>query len=188
MTSVAVWAVVPAAGAGKRMQSAVPKQYLALAGEPVTPDATRQQLLSELRTARARRQKAMRPFDTLAQREAETLAALGRGTPAATIAEEWVVSMATVRSHIRSVLVKLGVSSQLEAVAMAHRVGWFQPMGGESPILMMTVEADPPTMRMRTSFSAFGPNVDSSGVRKPCSLTLKTTPSLAQFGCSPKYP
>jgi len=31
----AIWAVVPAAGVGKRMQSAIPKQYLALDGRPV---------------------------------------------------------------------------------------------------------------------------------------------------------
>ena len=30
-----IWAIVPAAGRGSRMQSATPKQYLALAGRPV---------------------------------------------------------------------------------------------------------------------------------------------------------
>lgn len=31
----AIWAIVPAAGIGKRMQSAIPKQYLSLLGRPV---------------------------------------------------------------------------------------------------------------------------------------------------------
>ncbi len=35
-----------------------------------------------------------------------------------------MVSEATVRSQIRSVLTKLGVNSQLEAVALAWRMGW----------------------------------------------------------------
>ena len=35
MTTPRYWAMVPAAGAGKRMDSAVPKQYLSLAGRPV---------------------------------------------------------------------------------------------------------------------------------------------------------
>lgn len=35
MTTPRYWAMVPAAGAGKRMGSAVPKQYLSLAGRPV---------------------------------------------------------------------------------------------------------------------------------------------------------
>ncbi|HPF58712.1 MAG TPA: 2-C-methyl-D-erythritol 4-phosphate cytidylyltransferase [Candidatus Competibacteraceae bacterium] len=35
MDTVRYWAMVPAAGAGKRMGSAIPKQYLPLAGQPV---------------------------------------------------------------------------------------------------------------------------------------------------------
>ncbi len=35
MKKVDIWAVVPAAGLGKRMQSATPKQYLELCGRPV---------------------------------------------------------------------------------------------------------------------------------------------------------
>jgi len=34
------------------------------------------------------------------------------------------VSLTTVRSQIRSVLMKLGVNSQLAAVALARRQGW----------------------------------------------------------------
>jgi len=34
-SSISCWAVVPAAGAGKRMQAALPKQYLVLNGKPV---------------------------------------------------------------------------------------------------------------------------------------------------------
>ena len=33
--SHATWAIVPAAGIGKRMQSDIPKQYLSLNGRPV---------------------------------------------------------------------------------------------------------------------------------------------------------
>ena len=43
---------------------------------------------------------------------------------AAEIAEQRVVSLATVRSQIRAILRKLEVTSQLAAVAMAHRAGW----------------------------------------------------------------
>lgn len=35
MTPVPIWAVVPAAGSGTRMQAAVPKQYLPLSGRPI---------------------------------------------------------------------------------------------------------------------------------------------------------
>lgn len=45
MTDLRVWAIVPAAGSGSRMQSATPKQYLPLAGKPVL-DYTLSLLLS----------------------------------------------------------------------------------------------------------------------------------------------
>ena len=46
------------------------------------------------------------------------------GRPAEGIAKDLVVSLATVRSQIRSLLLKLGVHSQLAAVAMARCAGW----------------------------------------------------------------
>jgi DNA-binding NarL/FixJ family response regulator len=119
---------------------------LVLAGEPVTTESTRHQMLTDLRMARARRTKELRPFESLTQRERETLQALCNGESAATMAQRWVVSMATVRSHIRSVLLKLGVSSQLEAAALANRAGWSDLPPGESPILMMTRRSSESTM------------------------------------------
>lgn len=40
------------------------------------------------------------------------------------IAAESFVSGTTVRTQVRSILLKLGVNSQLEAVALAARAGW----------------------------------------------------------------
>ena len=75
--------------------------------------------------ARSRRHSQWRPLNLLTEREIETLRALCLGQSAGAIAEDWVVSIATVRSHIRSILMKFGVSSQLAAVALAHTSGWF---------------------------------------------------------------
>jgi DNA-binding NarL/FixJ family response regulator len=36
------------------------------------------------------------------------------------------VSLATVRSHVRSILLKLGVHSQLAAAAKAYSSGWYE--------------------------------------------------------------
>jgi DNA-binding CsgD family transcriptional regulator len=52
------------------------------------------------------------------------LAGLAQGQRAESLAAAAVVSEATVRSQIRSVLAKLGVNSQLEAVALVWKVGW----------------------------------------------------------------
>jgi DNA-binding CsgD family transcriptional regulator len=58
---------------------------------------------------------------TLTEREQEVLGELLAGRVASEIAIAERVSLATVRSHIRAVLSKLGVSSQLAAVALARR-------------------------------------------------------------------
>lgn len=46
---------------------------------------------------------------------------MAAGRRAQAIAETYVVSVATVRTQIRGVLTKLGVNSQLEAVALYSR-------------------------------------------------------------------
>ena len=51
------------------------------------------------------------------------------GCSAERIADESFVSIATVRSQIRSILEKLDVRSQLAAVALAHRAEWTPQVG-----------------------------------------------------------
>jgi two-component system, NarL family, nitrate/nitrite response regulator NarL len=63
-------------------------------------------------------------FDRLTRREEEVLSALMRGAKARDICAQSYVSMPTVRSQIRSILIKLGVTSQLAAVALAYQSGW----------------------------------------------------------------
>lgn len=74
-----------------------------------------------LAAALRERENEARRFAALTPREQATLGQLVAGMAAAEIAADEQVSLATVRSHIRAVLVKLGVSSQVAAVALAHR-------------------------------------------------------------------
>jgi DNA-binding NarL/FixJ family response regulator len=90
----------------------------------VTPLEQRQHLVNELRCAREHERAEREPFDRLTSREQQVLNALADGRSVACIAEDWFVSEATVRSQVRGVLLKLGVSSQLEAVARATKAGW----------------------------------------------------------------
>jgi DNA-binding NarL/FixJ family response regulator len=92
----------------------------------------RVELLEELRRSRTLRNAALAPFERLTEREAETLRALAEGQTVAAIAAEWFVSEATMRSHVRNVLGKLGVSSQLAAVTAAVRSGWLVERDGVS--------------------------------------------------------
>jgi DNA-binding NarL/FixJ family response regulator len=45
---------------------------------------------------------------------------------------ESFVSVATVRSQVRAILLKLGVNSQLAAVAAARQSGWFDASSSSS--------------------------------------------------------
>ena len=95
-----------------------------LAGRPLIGCTTREAMIDELRIERAGVRKALTPFERLTTREREVLAGLVDGLSAEEIAEQQFVALTTVRSQIRSVLQKLGVRSQLAAVAQANRVGW----------------------------------------------------------------
>ncbi len=84
----------------------------------------RLELLDSLRQHREQERRRLAPFEQLTVREHEVLLALTSGLSAEDIAASMYLSIATVRTHIRSILQKLGVNSQLAAVALAMRAGW----------------------------------------------------------------
>jgi DNA-binding NarL/FixJ family response regulator len=59
----------------------------------------------------------------LTERELEVLRLLARGASTDEIVDELVISVHTVRNHIRNILTKLQARSRLEAVAVATRIG-----------------------------------------------------------------
>lgn len=91
---------------------------------PSTRTTNAERLLSKLDEHREHRRLVLAPFQRLTNREQEVLAALTEGKSADTIAKETVTSVRTVRGHIQSVLDKLGVNSQLAAVAKARTAQW----------------------------------------------------------------
>jgi DNA-binding NarL/FixJ family response regulator len=88
------------------------------AGEPIMDDSTRRGWLARHRQFEDRRRERDRRLDRLSPGEREVLRLLAQGHRAADIVERRVVSMATVRTQIRSILAKLEVNSQIEAVAL----------------------------------------------------------------------
>lgn len=94
-------------------------------GETVTSITERTQLLSDLMASRRAAEKRMAPFEALSARERDVLRQIVDGQQAAAIAKASYVSLATVRTQIRSILLKLGVTSQVAAVALARQNGWF---------------------------------------------------------------
>lgn len=66
----------------------------------------------------------LEPFRALTPREAYVLTGLVAGKRADVIADDAFVALSTVRSQIKSILCKLQVHSQLEAVALANEANW----------------------------------------------------------------
>ena len=93
-------------------------------GLPVLARQERAALLEEWRRGRQADDELRDRFARLTHREREVLGDLVEGHGVHEIAANDVVSEATVRTQVKSILAKLEVSSQLAAVGLAHRMGW----------------------------------------------------------------
>jgi DNA-binding NarL/FixJ family response regulator len=88
------------------------------AGRPGMSEQERAVWLDVHRSTLAEVDTRRRRLDSLTEREFEVLQRLERGQRAAEIALDAVVAISTVRTHIRSILVKLEVNSQQHALAL----------------------------------------------------------------------
>ncbi|MCO5997784.1 response regulator [Actinoallomurus rhizosphaericola] len=95
------------------------------AGEVVVDPETAGRLPARPRT------EAQRLANYLTPREREVLTRLVRGENTATLARGMEITRSTARSHVQSVLTKLGVHSQREAVIVAARHGLVSVSTGE---------------------------------------------------------
>lgn len=105
-------------------------------GEPAIPRGLGSELLALLR-AKGNAKTGVRPVRSpLTTREWEVFDLLCTGRSTDEIAEELVLSLETVRSHIKGILRKLGVHSRGAAVAMADRMRSSdpEPTAGTMPI------------------------------------------------------
>ncbi|MCW2764486.1 MAG: LuxR family transcriptional regulator [Nocardioides sp.] len=93
-------------------------------GFPVIDRSERDQLVQLWRDQRQERHQMTERLQLLTQREQQVLGHLMRGRTVREIAANSVVSEATVRTQVKSILAKLEVSSQLAAVGLAHHIGW----------------------------------------------------------------
>ena len=101
----------------------------AIAGELVLPADELPALVDRMRAAKARgRGDALA---TLTGREREVLRALAEGSTTQGIAFALGISTATVQTHVKNILAKLGVHSKVEAVSAAWRAG-LVPVGSRS--------------------------------------------------------
>lgn len=87
----------------------------AAAGKPTLAPEAAEVLMEDMRHPRA-------PGWDLSEREREVLELMAEGLNNQQIADRLVVSLSTAKSHVSSILSKLGVSSRTEAVSMAVKL------------------------------------------------------------------
>jgi len=94
---------------------------------PVLDAAEREHLLRQWAEHRRSVEDQRRRLESLTARERQVLAQLQEGLAVRDIARRNFVAEATVRTQVKSILAKLGVTSQLAAVGLAHNAGWRPP-------------------------------------------------------------
>ena len=92
-------------------------------GETWIPPRLLTPLLDALLTAQEAREELGSALKALSAREVDILSCLVQGMSRQEIADRYVLSTHTVRTHINNLLRKLGVHSTLAAVSMARQVG-----------------------------------------------------------------
>jgi len=116
---------IRAGAAGYLLKDGEPEDLLhglrdaARGGMPLAPAAARR-LMAEATRARVPLETAV---NELSKREVEVLELLTRGLCNRDIADRLYISEATVRSHVSSILRKLGVESRTQAALFALRAG-----------------------------------------------------------------
>lgn len=121
------------AGAEAVVDKAMPFHRLVAAlmelsnGRELMPADEREALIEALERREEAAEERLEPFRLLTDREAEVLRRLIEGQSPKRIARDEVISVSTVRGHIRHILAKLDVNSQREALALARERGWPPP-------------------------------------------------------------
>jgi len=90
------------------------------AGEALFAPSVLRRLVSHYVTRPPARSVPLPALDDLTPRETEILRLIGHGLSNAEIAEELVISMPTVKTHVRHVLQKLGLRDRVHAVVLAY--------------------------------------------------------------------
>jgi DNA-binding NarL/FixJ family response regulator len=94
-----------------------------VAGEPVVAPAVLARMMDHFATRPPAEPAAPPELDELSEREREVLAMIAAGRTNAEIAEALVISMATVKTHVRHIFAKLDLRDRAHAVVWAHDAG-----------------------------------------------------------------
>lgn len=103
------------------------------AGEALLSPSVTRQLISEFVSRETRSTRPTRPGTPpggpLTDREREVVALVAQGWSNEEIAEQWVVSQATVRTHVSRAMTKLHARDRAQLVVFAYQHGLAEPPG-----------------------------------------------------------
>ena len=100
----------------------------AAAGEPVVAPAVLARMMGHFSTRPPVAASPPAGLDELSEREVEVLAMIGSGMSNAEIADALVISMSTVKTHVRHIFAKLDLRDRAQAVVAAHDAGLRGPV------------------------------------------------------------
>jgi DNA-binding NarL/FixJ family response regulator len=129
-----VYASLRAGASGFLLKDVVPEDLIAAVrvvarGDAlISPSVTKR--LVERFAATARPAEPPATLADLTPREQEILRLLGRGLSNAEIADELVIGIETVKTHVKRVLAKLGLRDRVQAVVLAYEAGVVTPGSG----------------------------------------------------------
>jgi len=112
--------------ASDRLEKLISTLRRVAAGEDTMSTTRRLELIQYWQRQQRRREAHRARLALLTPREREVLAQLAEGERVSDIARGFHVSEATVRTQVKSILSKLGVNSQIAAVAVTRDVRWRQ--------------------------------------------------------------
>jgi DNA-binding NarL/FixJ family response regulator len=92
------------------------------AGDGLLAPSVTRRLIQEF----ARQPGAAAPLGMLTQREREVLALIGGGLSNGETAARLFISQATVKTHVKRILMKLGLRDRIQAVVLAYEAGLVQ--------------------------------------------------------------
>jgi DNA-binding NarL/FixJ family response regulator len=125
-----VYEALRAGASGFLLKDVPPGQLIAAVRVVAAGDALIAPTVTKRLIAQFARTAPLRPPPQLAElspREVEVLVLVARGLSNTEIADEFVLSVATVKTHVKRVLSKLGVRDRAQAVVLAYEAGLVAP-------------------------------------------------------------
>jgi DNA-binding NarL/FixJ family response regulator/class 3 adenylate cyclase len=128
------------AGASAFLLKNAPRQQLATAvrvvsrGDALLDPAVTRRLIEQFTSAVPAADSPPAELSELSPKELDVMRLVARGLSNAEIAAELVVSLATVKTHVARILMKLGVRDRAQVVVRAYETGLIRPGGRETSL------------------------------------------------------